>query len=230
LYMDLLPGQIKELGRVFISRLDAPKSVKAFLPEIENKNMPNPFTGYNKQLYYTDPLLIQVFKIHDDRVEKYIFFDFGKDAPSKSDIESLLSRKPRTFQGYSKVFQLENVYETPDFVVATIILSPNGYSILFDKKSNKSIAWESDKINWVSDKNAKYEAYQFFPVKISAVYDDYFCMILNANGISNSKARLIKGNVVLSPNHPDYKNYDLVMKTDIMDNPVIALYKFKNLK
>jgi hypothetical protein len=222
-YMDLLPGMVKEPGRVFITSLNDPKSVKAFLPDIENKYMANPFTGYNKQLYYTDPLLVQVFKIHNDLVEKYIFFDFGKDTPSKSDVESLMTKKPRTYQNYSKVFQLEYVYETPDFIVAHYLLLAKGYSVLFDKKSNKAIAWNSDR-------KTKIEAYQWFPVAMNAVYEDYFCMVVNGNFVSGTKDSLIRGKVALSPTHPEYKYYDIIMKTDVMDNPVIALYKFKNLK
>jgi hypothetical protein len=105
----------------------------------------HPFIGYNKNLYYIDPLLIQVFKINNDQIEKYIFFDFGNDSPAKSDIESLMARKPWTTKGYNKAFQLENVYETPDLVIASIILAHKFLSILFDKKSNKSIAWDVTK-------------------------------------------------------------------------------------
>lgn len=220
LYMDLLPGQIKELGRVFISRLDDPKTVKAFLPEIENKYMANPFTGYNKQLYYTDPLLVQVFKIHNDRVEKYIFFDFGKDTPSKSDVESLISRKPRTYQGYSKAFQLEDVYETADFVRARVILMPKMLTILFDKKSNKSIAWDAVK-------SGRGDLYQYFADNVMAVYDDYFCTSISASFINYSKVRMKEKNLSLKPTHSEYKNYDIIMRTEIMDNPVIAMYKFR---
>lgn len=224
LYMDILEGQVKETGRVFMSKLDDLKSMKAFLSEIKDKrSTPNPFTGYNKQIYYSDPLLVQVFKIHFDRVEKYIFFDFGKDTPSESNVESLISRNPRTYQGYSKAFQLENTYESTDFVVATVSLQSKFYSILFDKKSGKSIAWSQGK-------NTKYETYQWFPDIFKAVYDDYFCMVLKGIYVNSRKASLIKGKIVLSANHPEYKNYDLVMRTDIMDNPIIALYKFKNLK
>lgn len=224
IYIDLLqnPNNYPESGgRVFISDLKNQKSIKAFLPEIKNSRIgDHPFIGYNKQLYYIDPLLIQVFKIKNGQVEKYIFFDFGIDNPTKSDIESLMSRKPWTASGYNKAFQLEDVYETPDFVRAKVILMPKMLTILFDKKSNKSIAWDQVK-------SGKGELYQYFAGNVMAVYEDYFCTSISASFINYHKVRMKETNLLLDPTHSEYKNYDIIMRTEIMDNPIIAMYKFR---
>jgi hypothetical protein len=224
IYIDLLanPKNYPESdGRVFISDLKNQKSIKAFLPEIKNSHIgDHPFIGYNKQLYYIDPLLIQVFKIYNNQVEKYISFDFGNDSPTKSDIESLMARKPWTSLGYNKAFQLEDVYETPDFIRARVILKPKMLTILFDKKSNKSIAWDAVKCG-------RGELYQYFADNIMAVYEDYFCTSISASFINHCKARMKETNLSLSPAHSEYRNYDMIMRTEIMDNPVIAMYKFR---
>jgi hypothetical protein len=31
----------------------------------------------------------------------------------------------------------------------------------------------------------------------------------------------------LSPSHPEFNNFNVIMKTDLMDNPVIAMYKYR---
>lgn len=224
IYIDLLqnPKNYPESGgRVFISDLNNQKSIEAFLPEIKNSHIGDqPFIGYNKKLYYIDPLLIQVFKINNDQVEKYIFFDFGNDNPTKSDIESLMARKPWTSTGYNKAFQLEDVYETPDFVRARVILMPKMLAILFDKKSNKSIAWDAVK-------SGRGELYQYFADNVMAVYEDYFCTSISASFINYRKVRMKETNLSLDPTHSEYKNYDIIMRTEIMDNPIIAMYKFR---
>lgn len=223
IYIDVLrnPKNFPEsVGRVFGSDLNNLKSIKAFLPDIGDKRMGNEFIGYNKQLYYSDPLLNQVFRIHNDQVEKYIFFDFGDKNPTEADIISLLPENRKTFMGYSKAVQLKYVYETPEFVRASIFLAQKELTILFDKKSNKSIAWDAVKCG-------RGESYQYFTYNIMAAYENYFCTALPAAFIHSSKVRMNETNLSLSPNHSEYKNYDIIMRTEIMDNPIIAMYKFR---
>lgn len=196
IYMDLLPNKPQtKNGRIFISNIYNLKSIKAiFFEKKYERNVQNQFIGYNKNFYFIDPFLNQVYKINDEQVENYIFFDFGDKNPTEAENATRLANRKISYTGYSKAQQLENVYETPDFVIANIILDKKFLVVLFDKNSNKSIAWNTYK-------GFKNEPYQIYINVAEAVYEDYFCKLVSAEFCNK---QMIKSNVLLDPTHPEY--------------------------
>ena len=115
MYMDVLPipqNKPDQRGRFYRSQLDDQKVIEGILPDISNKFMSSPFVTYNNCLYYTDPLLVQVYKVHNKTIEPYIYFNFGDQTPTTADVEKFLSVTPRNFNGYDKAINLVNVFET----------------------------------------------------------------------------------------------------------------------
>jgi hypothetical protein len=222
LYNDLLPAtpQTKN-GRIFMSNIENPKSITALFNEKKfEQSVHKQYTGYDKNFYFIDPYLNQVYKISDGKIVKYLFFDFGDKNPTEAENATRLANNKMYYVGFNKAYQLENVYETPDFVMANIILMPDGLSILFDKNSNKSIAWNTSKDYVV-------EPFQYALNDADAVYGDYFCKVLYADVFNKNR---INNNPILGPGNPEYNNYIKIKETDVLDNPIIAMFKFKRLR
>lgn len=221
LYIDvlLIKSQTNK-GRIFISNIDNQNSIKALFHEKKYElSVQNQFIGFNNNFYFIDPFLNQVYKIYDEKVESYIFFDFGDKNPTEAENATRLANRSLIKNFSSKARQLENVYETPDFIMANIIVGSDGLVILYDKKSEKSITW--------TYKSFICEPYQIFIAEPHAVSEDYFCSVLSA---VNYNKQTVKNSVIPEPSNPEFKKYSLMMNTDSQDNPIIALYKFKKLK
>jgi len=223
MYMDVLPipqNKPDQTGRFFISQLDDQKIIEGVLPDIVDKFMAQPFVTYNQCLYYSDPMLLQVYKTHKKIVVPYIQFQFGDKTPTTSDVENLLSMKGRTFKGYEKPYLLENVFETETTVTGAVNFNGRLLTIIFDKKSNKALAFDLLK-------SREGRIYQILGLKISAAYEDYFCSIITAPYLAGTAQKLKDEVTGLNSSHPDISKIMPLLQTELSDNPIIGMYKFK---
>jgi hypothetical protein len=224
MYMDVLSNpqnKPDKIGRFYSSQLDDQKVIEGILPDISNKFMSSPFVTYNKCLYYTDPLLVQVYKVHNKTIEPYIYFNFGDQTPTTADVEKLLSVTPRTFNGYEKAINLVNVFETKSTITGAVSLNRRPHYIIFDKKSDKAIAFDFYK-------NMGRETYQILGSQISAAYEDYFYAVIPVPMIMSSIKKLRDEETLLDSSHPENKNLISLLNTEMNDNPIIAMYKFRS--
>lgn len=223
MYMDVLPipqNKPDQIGRFFISQMNDQKMIEGVLPDIIDNFIAQPFVTYNQCLYYSDPLLIQVYKTHNKAVVPYIHFQFGDKTPTTSDVENLLNMKPRTFDGYEKPYLLENVFEIESAVTGAIRLNGRLLTILFDKKSNKALAFDLLK-------SKEGERYEILGLKISASYEDYFCSIITAPSLAGTAQKLKDEGIGLDSSHPDISKIMPLLETELSDNPIIGMYKFR---
>jgi hypothetical protein len=156
------------------------------------------------------------------KTEEYIYFDFGNKNPTKADISTIITNMGPSPKITNAHF-MQNFSENKNFTMCIVTAPPLFFDILFDKANNKSVCW-----NLVTNK-PKCEPYQFFPFMPRAFNDDYFYSVIDASRALTAKKLLKETEITLNPSHSEYLNYKAILDTDINDNQIIALYKFKRL-
>lgn len=215
---------LRDKERVFISSLEKPKHISAaYFSEQEYSQVQTEFqfTGYNGVAYLSNPFRGKVYKIQVDSVENY-FQVKGDKMMTDNDIELFLKQNTYSTDAISasgKAYGFERFFETSNFISCDFFIGDKKAYLVYDKNTGKNRVFC----------DVKRDYYQYPPVEFIGVYDDYFCKIINSETI------VLNNSVYLS----DHKIDDLKLKTDSTyriintvsseDNPIIALYKFKNI-
>jgi hypothetical protein len=223
-YIDRLPKADKFLksdDRLMISNLKTQKPLKSFFPE-ERFTIPqvNQFYGYNGSYYFIDSYYLKVYRLSKGSLENYIFFDFGEKNPKEQEVDFLVSKRLNHYKGFDIPFQLEYVFENSGFIKANLMLNNKSINILYDKKTEKTLAFELTPMR--NDKLS-----QIYTGNSVAVHDDYFCSFLTSDWIRIIKSAIIEERYIVPENDPDYQKHITILNSDISDNPILFLYKFK---
>lgn len=214
---------IKSNERIFISSLEKPQQViSTYFSEQEYEvETEQQFVGYNGVAYLSNPFRGKTYKIQVDSVENY-FQVKGDKVLTDNEIELLLERNSYFSDAVSlsgKIYGFERFYESNDFITCDFFMGDKKIHLVYDKTTGKNHIFTT----------VKRAYYQYPPTEFIGAYGDYFCKIINSETI------LMNNQVYLS----DHKIDDSKLKTDstyrtinsIMpeENPILALYKFKNI-
>lgn len=209
--------------RIFVSRIDKPDQInRYFFPEKRFEiDAENQFAEYNGQVYFKDLFYNKIYKIHEDSIENLFSIDCERNNLSEEEINLLIEEGRFTSEAIrnkGKANNLKYLYENENFIISQLSLGDKITTIIFDKKSNKHIAFEE----------VKCELYQIPPVEFIAVYNDFFCKAVPAYVLyTNNQAS--KNRVILESSNPEYNNQKIYNSAQIQDNPIIAMYRFKSL-
>jgi len=214
---------MKGKERIFISALNTPQHViSSYFSEQEYEiETEFQFTGYNGAAYLSNPFRGRVYKLQADSVENYFQIKSNKML-TDNDIGVLLKQNIYSTDAISasgKAYGFERFFESNNFITYDFFIGNKKAYLVYDKNTRKNRVFC----------DVKREYYQYPPIEFIGVYDDYFCKIINSETI------VLNNRVYLS----DHKIDDLKLKTDSTyriintvsseDNPIIALYKFKNI-
>ena len=89
---------------------------------------------------------------------------------------------------------------------------------IYNKKSNKSVAF----LYYSSEK------YRLSPYDVRGTYEDYFVSVISPSDYDFLKAAYGFGSP-LPVNHPEYDRQKILMEHNVDGNPILALYRFKDV-
>lgn len=202
-------------GRVVVSELTNQESVKAYLPlKSGDAQIENQLQVYNAGAYWTSPVFNKVYKISESGVENYIFFDFGEKNVSKSEVLNFTTKE---LMDQGKAYFVQNCFENKDFIAADIGVGGRPHFIIVNKNTGDYRVY----------KNTIRDSYELNPT-FHGANDEYFIQVYPSLIIDSFiKPKMIEEGKSLSPEHPDYQNYKILMDTGPMDNPIVVLYQLK---
>ena len=201
--------------RVLVSELTNQESVKAYLPfKSGDVQIENQLQVYNAGAYWTSPVFNKVYKIHENGVENYIFFDFGENNVSKSEVLNFTTKE---LMDQGKAYFVQNCSENKDFIAADIGIGGRPHFIIVNKNTRDYRIYQ----------NTIGEPYELDPA-FHGANDEYFIRVYPSLMIDSFiKPKMIEEGKPLIPEHPDYQNYKILMDTGPMDNPIVVLYQLK---
>jgi hypothetical protein len=214
---------VKGNERLLISTLKNPdKILFEYFPEKKYElSVNNQFYGYNKQIYFANPYQNQIYKIHNDKVEKFFFLDFGEKNLTEAEESSLVEDgriSSEQIKTKNKAYFIQNVFETSSFITAELSVGKDPVHVIYDKDLNYSIAYK--KVN---------TKIYIAPPSACAVYEDYFCNVIPSSTFYIVR-QLSTEKVSIDPNDTDFKCFNIFNNVKVDDNPIIVMYKLKTLK
>jgi hypothetical protein len=117
----------------------------------------------------------------------------------------------------SYTFGLSMVYENDTHLIGAYQWG-TPLKFIYNKKSNKSVAF----LYYSSEK------YRLSPYDVRGTYEDYFVSVISPSDYDFLKAAYGFGSP-LPVNHPEYDRQKILMEHNVDGNPILALYRFKDV-
>lgn len=200
-----------------ITTSDFEKVKETYLQE-EQYQIPiqNQVTYCNCSVIYTDYESNSLYVINQDGLSEYWITCKEAVPLSKELFEQYKNSNQPISDKY--IYGLTNVYENNNHIVGQFKFG-NYFSFVYDKNSDKVIAF----------KEIVSEVYCIGLNNPFGVYNDYFIGIISADDYDFQKEVFGFGKP-LPNNHPYHKNQNVLLEHDNNDNPIVVLYKYRELK
>ena len=209
---------LKGRNRFFVYNEDfSTLRYRAFAKEQHLHYIGFPSSLGNDCFLYSDYYECKLYKILPDKVVSYLQIDCdSKYKNTSKDIQKAINS---TEVRLDDLHGLEHIGETKSHIFGQFTFKGETYQFFFDKNSKHSKIgsfftkignqqiWYTNHDELFSSRN--YLIRYFTPEQLTA--NQFF--------ISEKP---------LSPSHPDYKKQEIIMNCKPEDNPIVALYKFKN--
>ena len=174
-------------------------------------------TFNNDYVLYSDYFNNNVYKIDDNGCCLNYHINFKEFTPLPSNlVNDMLKNNTLIAEGKDYQYGLVDMYESQDFFWGNF---QGGVmcNVVHNKKSDNSIAF----------KKISSSKYQMTPYKFVGTNNGYFIHVIPAEAIIMHKKICGLGDILPS-GHPDFDKQRVFMNCKADDNPIIALYKFKN--
>lgn len=175
-------------------------------------------TFNNANVLFSDYFNNKVYKIDNNgcSLSYHITFNGNSTLPSNV-INEMIANRNLIAENNDYQYGLIDMYENQDFFVGDI---QGGIrcKVIYNKKSNNSVAFK----RFYSSSR-----YQMAPYKFVGANNGYFIHIIPTEVIMICKNTCGFGEILPSDN-PDFEKQRILMNCNADENPIIALYKFKN--
>ena len=200
------------------------KFINSYLP-IDAGNsvrMLKPFHLINSKngLLFNEDLSDTIYAVTPDSLYAKYFLNFGKYSISpklRNDLNYFMNTNIQKMEGY----RINNFFETSDYFTCTFNLSGKSWALYYCVKSEKTLQTYCPNCDGIPQKVIN----DFIPI---GVYNDFFISYLKFHTIVAYKKEL-EENPERTRKLIGEDNVNLINSIDLNDNPVLVLYKMKNI-
>ena len=211
-----LSNEFIEGNEMLIShQLNSPKDITINFPLVKLGKLENQLIKTNDNCIWIDPLFCNVYKIKGNTISNYLNLDFGKSNVTLKEINSTIYSSYKELGNAGKAYSLQEYYETSQLITAKLFVGNSIGYLIVDKENNSSVVFQG--------LFRTLELCQFFETVISSDSSNFYSLV-SALVIQRQFEKMDENQL----NKLDENMKNIFKSTEMSDNPVILVYKYKN--